>query len=60
MEPEARHRIFVETGRAGARKRWGPPRTVRLDALSLEQRRLVLALIDAAKAATASQPERAA
>jgi hypothetical protein len=35
---------------AGARARWGPPRIVRLDALTGGERRLILALIDAAKA----------
>jgi hypothetical protein len=41
---------FVEAGRRGARRRWGPPRVARLDALSPEQRALVLALIAAAEA----------
>lgn len=41
----------VERGRLGARARWGDtPRVVRLDQLSAAQRRLVVALIDAAKA----------
>lgn len=41
----------VAAGRAGARKRWGGQRILRLDQLTPEQRRLVLALIDAAKEA---------
>jgi hypothetical protein len=42
----------VRAGKASARKRWGEtPRIVRLDALTDEQRRLVVALIDAAKKA---------
>lgn len=41
--------IFVDSGRRGARKRWGTPRIARLDELTPEQRRLVLALIEAAK-----------
>jgi hypothetical protein len=36
-----------EYGRIGARRRWGPPRVVRLDALRPEARRLVLALVEA-------------
>ncbi len=41
-----------------ARARWGPGiRVVRLDALTLEQRRLVLALIDAARKETAPVSE---
>jgi hypothetical protein len=36
-------------GRLGAAKRWGPQRVVRLDELGPEQRRLVLALIAAAR-----------
>jgi hypothetical protein len=42
-------------GRLGARARWGPPRVVRLDDLSPEQRRLVLALVDAARAGQAAK-----
>jgi hypothetical protein len=39
----------VRAGRASAAKRWGSaPRVVRLDALTPDQRRLVLALINAA------------
>lgn len=41
--------VRVRAGRAGARRRWGEPRVVRLDDLSAPQRRLVLALIDAAR-----------
>jgi hypothetical protein len=42
----------VEAGKASARVRWGegPPRIVRLDDLTQAQRRLVLALVTAAKA----------
>jgi hypothetical protein len=42
----------VRAGLAGAAKRWGegPPRVVRLDDLTGPQRRVVLALIDAARA----------
>ena len=47
----------AEAGRIGARRRWGEPRVLRLDSLTPEQRRLVLALVAAAKAA---EPERAA
>ena len=40
-----------ERGRMGARRRWGAePRVVRLDELTPAQRRLVLALVEAAKA----------
>lgn len=39
--------VKVRAGTIGARNRWGPARIVRLDALSPEQRCLVLALIDA-------------
>jgi hypothetical protein len=43
----------VAAGRAGAASRWGPPRVVRIDQLTPEQRRLVVALIEAAKAGKA-------
>lgn len=46
--------LKVEAGRVGARRRWGPPRVVRLDELSPEQRSLVLALIAATKKASAA------
>lgn len=41
----------VESGREGARRRWGPPgtRTVKLGELTAPQRRLVIALVEAAK-----------
>lgn len=41
--------VFVESGRRGALKRWGPPHVVRLDELTADQRRLVLALIAAVR-----------
>lgn len=43
--------VFVESGRRGARLRWGPPRVVRLDELTPEMRAVVLALIAAARSA---------
>ena len=43
----------VHAGRLGALKRWGEPRVVRLDEMTPDQRRLVLALVDAAKKAPA-------
>ncbi len=43
----------VRAGRIGADVRWRQPRIVSLDDLTGEQRRLVLALIDAAKKAPA-------
>ena len=44
----------VAAGQAGARARWGDlPKTVRLDELNADERRLVLALVNAAKAAKA-------
>jgi hypothetical protein len=40
----------VRAGQIGARTRWGPePRVVRLDELTAAQRRLVLALVSAAR-----------
>jgi len=44
----------VRAGRLGAVKRWGEiPRVVRIDKLTDQQRRVVLALIDLADAKTA-------
>jgi hypothetical protein len=40
----------AQAGALGARTRWGPPRIVRLDDLTADQRRVILALIDAARA----------
>lgn len=43
--------VKVRAGSIGAHARWGDtPRVVRLDDLSSPQRRLVLALVDAARA----------
>lgn len=51
--------VFVEAGRRGAAKRWGPTRVVRLDRLDDETARLVRALLaqapQNAKKATAEQ-----
>ena len=43
----------VAAGRASAAKRWGPPRVIRLDDMTAPQRRVILALIDAAKGLSA-------
>jgi len=47
---------FVESGRRGARRRWGEQRIARLDELRPEARRLVLALIAAAKSEETESP----
>jgi len=39
--------VYVESGRLGARRRWGEKRIARLDHLSPEQRRVIIALLDA-------------
>jgi hypothetical protein len=49
--------VFVEAGRRGAARRWGPPRVVRLDSLNADERRLVLAMVEAAKGAATSDHE---
>lgn len=41
--------VFVESGRRGALKRWGPPRTIKLDGLAPEQRAFIVELVDVAK-----------
>lgn len=43
--------VFVESGRRGARSRWGPERVARLDSLDPRVREAVLALIRADEAA---------
>lgn len=47
--PAAKNLGKVRGGQIGARRRWGEPRIVRLDDLTPPQRRLVLALVDAAR-----------
>jgi hypothetical protein len=47
--PAERDPRFVESGRRGARLRYGPPRVARLDSLAPAMRAVVLALIAAAK-----------
>lgn len=44
-------------GRVGARRRWGDPGVVQLDQLTPPQRRLVLALVQAAKSEAAAAIE---
>ena len=46
-----KHPGRVEGGRMGARRRWGPPRTVRLDDFDPSERAFLLALLDAARKA---------
>lgn len=50
-----------ERGKRGAERRWGPPgtRVVRIGDLSAAQRRLVIALVEAAKAEQRDAPEAA-
>lgn len=43
--------IQAERGRIGPRRRWGPPKPVRLDDLTPAQRQGVLALVEVLKAA---------
>jgi hypothetical protein len=50
LDSPAKNPTKVRAGTIGARQRWGPePRVVRLDELTGPQRRLVLALVDAAR-----------
>jgi hypothetical protein len=58
LQSGAKNPSRVTRGRLGAVARWGPePRVVRLDELGPAQRRLVLALIDAAKREAARDPD---
>lgn len=43
--------VKVRAGQIGANARWGPPRVVRLDELTPDQRRVVVAMLEAAKKA---------
>lgn len=54
-EPKHVRDLQRQGGREGARRRWGShvPQTVRMGDLSSEQRRLVVALIEAARASRA-------
>jgi hypothetical protein len=47
--PEGKNPTKVRAGQLGARKRWGETRIVRLADLTEPQRRLVVALVDAAR-----------
>jgi hypothetical protein len=52
--------VFIDAGKRGARKRWGDaPKSVRLDALTPEQRRLVVLLVEAQQAANRADPAKA-
>lgn len=47
LPPEEFHRRAVETGRQGARRRWGPPKTVDLAGVGPVTRAIILAIIEA-------------
>jgi hypothetical protein len=49
MDEKPKNPKKVASGKKAAAARWGDPRIVRLDDLTPAQRRLVLALVDAAK-----------
>jgi hypothetical protein len=63
MSTATKNPAKVRAGRASAVVRWGPeprpPRIVNLGALTPEARRLVLALVAAAKAEQSREPEPA-
>lgn len=51
---------LVESGRRGALKRWGPPKTIRLDDLPPEQRAFIVELVEVARRNAARTGEEAA
>lgn len=51
--------VKQRAGQIGARRRWGEPGVVRLDELTAPQRRLVMALVEAARAEGSRDPEAA-
>ena len=55
--PDSRTTHHVEAGRKGAAKRWGPPRRISIGDLTPDQRRLVLAMIEAERQANAAKAE---
>ena len=60
MTIAAKDPVKVRAGQIGARSRWGPePRIVRLDELTAPQRRLVMALVDAARQEAVREPQAA-
>jgi hypothetical protein len=52
--------VFVESGRRGARKRWGEPRVVRLGELPEAERRIILSLVEGVRRAQAAVPSEPA
>ncbi len=48
--------VLSEAGKRGALKRWGPPKTIRVADLTPDQRRLVNALVEAARATKPDAP----
>jgi hypothetical protein len=54
--------VFADAGRKGARTRWGPPRTARLDELDPVTRRIVTLILEADRRAReeAAEPDRVA
>ena len=56
---QAKDPRLVEAGRRSALVRWGPPRRLNLGDLTPDQRRLVLALVDAQRQANAQTAQAA-
>jgi hypothetical protein len=52
----------AQSGRRGARNRWGPPRILRLDTLDPVSREIIAAILtareNAAKAAAVAEPDK--
>lgn len=58
METTSPNPIKVKAGKIGATKRWGAePRVIRLDELDPPKRRLILALVDAARREAARETD---
>ena len=52
--------VLVDAGRRGAEKRWGQPKSVRIDDLTPEQAHLIRLLVDAARQSKADDSKAAA
>jgi len=57
---DSKNATKARAGLIGARRRWGDPGVIRLDELTAPQRRLVLALVDAARAERRNESPEAA
>lgn len=60
MLSDVKNPAKVRAGKAAMRKRWGPPRVIRLDDLDPSQRAFIVELVEVARRNAARTPDESA